>query len=224
MTLQNLRVNLVRFTIPGLLALLSACAHNPQSVPAVVNSPDIRSVQREPGAHDQALVRWGGTVVSVTNETGTSLIEVVGRPLSRSGRPIFNDRSDGRFIAKISEFVDPELYQPNRPVTVVGKVNGTMERSIGDSDYQFPVVEVTSHQLWKSRNARFARRGYYGYPNGYSRSRYGRYHEHTYGVYGAHNEYYAHPFFDWWAFSFGWNDRWHDRHRTHFNLNWWWRN
>ena len=56
-------------------------------------------------------VRWGGTIVGIANTADNKTqVEIVSRPLQRSGRPINDDRTDGRFIAEFSDFLDPEIY------------------------------------------------------------------------------------------------------------------
>ncbi len=95
-------------------------------------------------------VRWGGTIVGIANiADNKTQVEIVSRPLQRSGRPISDDRTDGRFIAEFSDFLDPEIYTAGRELSVVGTVAGTVDGRIGKTEYRFPLVQVSDHRYWK---------------------------------------------------------------------------
>jgi len=112
--------------------------------------------------------------------------EVIGRPLQKGGRPDTLGASDGRFIAVVAGFLDPEDYTTGRSVTVTGAINGAETRKIGEADYNYPIVAVTDHQLWAKGSPRYVvaknRPVYHG---GYG--------------YG----YYPYPFFSSVRFGFG---------------------
>ncbi|MFK8083963.1 MAG: Slp family lipoprotein [Granulosicoccus sp.] len=95
-------------------------------------------------------VRWGGTIARVQNlpDQITSL-EIVSRPLSRAGRPRHIDKTSGRFIALVTDFLDPEIYRAGRDITVVGTLTGRQTGKVGESDYVFPVVNSTRYFFWK---------------------------------------------------------------------------
>ena len=95
-------------------------------------------------------VRWGGTVASVENlPDNITRLEIVSRPLSRSGRPIRDDRSSGRFIAEVAEFLDPEIVQVGRDVTVTGLLQAREPGLIGETEYLFPIVETDDYTVWQ---------------------------------------------------------------------------
>ena len=97
-------------------------------------------------------MRWGGTITEVRNTAeGTTVLEVVSRPLRRGGRPIRDDRTDGRFLAEVDGFLDPEIVKAGRDVTVSGRLEALREGRIGESDYRFPVVAVSDYRYWKVR-------------------------------------------------------------------------
>lgn len=99
---------------------------------------------------DGTLVRWGGSIASVTNRPdGSTLVEIVSRPLYRGGRPIHDDRSYGRFLALLDEFLDPEIVTAGRDMTVLGSLTGKMLGKVGESDYVFPIVAIRDYRFWK---------------------------------------------------------------------------
>ena len=109
----------------------------------------VAEARRAPPASPET-VRWGGTIVGITNTANdTTQVEIVARPLRSSGRPINDDRSDGRFIAEFKQFLDPEIYTAGRDLSVIGTVADTVEGRIGETRYRFPLLHVSDHRYWK---------------------------------------------------------------------------
>lgn len=105
-------------------------------------------------AQAAATVRWGGTITRIENKADQRTeVEVVSRPLRGNGRPVHNDRSDGRFIAVVDSFLDPEIVQVGRDLTIFGTLRGRKAGLVGDTDYVFPVVKVSDYTYWKRRQA-----------------------------------------------------------------------
>ncbi len=112
---------------------------------------------------DGETVRWGGTIAKVENtEQGTSL-QIVSRPLSTWGRPIHNDKTDGRFIAHVDDFLDPVIVKAGKDVTLIGVLTDVTEGKVGETVYQFPVLTVSQIKIWKPRQPSTS------YPNGHWR-------------------------------------------------------
>ncbi len=139
---------LLSLLIAGLL--LTACASNvPQEISARTNTPSVAEVRSNPQQFTGSQVRWGGTIVSVTNRQQDSVVEIVARDLGRSGRPLEQDSSPGRFLAQVDGFLDPAIYAKGREMTVSGTLTGAEQGKIGEHAYNFPLVSVTSHYLWE---------------------------------------------------------------------------
>lgn len=110
----------------------------------------LEDITTEPAGGDSTIVRWGGTITQVFNRAdGTTVVEIVSRPLYGGGRPIHDDRSDGRFQAHIKEFLDPGIVEAGRDMTVVGALSGRLAGRIGEAAYIFPVVSVQNYRYWK---------------------------------------------------------------------------
>lgn len=135
----------------ALAALLgvAGCASTPEALRGAPEfSPDVRQVRAAPESYLEVAVRWGGVIVAVENRASESVVEVVSRPLSRSGRPRETDQTFGRFLAHVSGFLDPAVYAQGREFTVVGRLHGLEPRTIGGYAYTYPLVRVTAHHLW----------------------------------------------------------------------------
>lgn len=143
----------------------------PPSVPA----PD--EVRADPERFEGVEVLWGGIIAGVENRVDHTLIQVVSRPLTRSGRVRDTDHGYGRFLARVPGFVDPAVYVPGRELTVSGRVRGLKHSPVGDYEYPYVLVEVEVHHLWPLRLN--GRDPYYydpWYPYHWDRYHWDRYH------------------------------------------------
>jgi|SRR5690625_1642355 len=137
-------------SLPALLILLVGCATTvPEEVRrAPAEAPEVSEVRAEPQRYEGVPVRWGGHIVSVTNRPDETCLELVERDLERGGRPIEADRSEGRFLACMPQFLDPSIYEPGRLLTVAGVIDGIETGLVGEFEYQYPRVRLDAHQLW----------------------------------------------------------------------------
>ena len=136
-------------------------------------------------SHKDVLVRWGGIIIDVENEENFSLVQALFYPLSYSGRPQPDKPNEGRFVIKSKEFLDPVVYAKDMEITVIGKLNGNIQRMVGKKAIQVPLIQSMAIHLWpKDQNSYYGHGPYYG---GYGPS---------FGLYGP----YTHPF----LFRGGW--------------------
>lgn len=132
------------------IVLLGGCSTIPRDIEdGPESSPTVIAVQSDPDSLAGSRVRWGGSIVETNNVDGMTRIELVSRPLLSNARPSVNDRTDGRFIAELNGFFDPQIYTSDRMLTVVGTIDSVEKSSVGGQEYNFPVVNVESHYLWE---------------------------------------------------------------------------
>ena len=140
--------------LPALMALslLAGCATTPDPLrDAVVEPVTVDGVRAAPERYAGLRVRWGGSIVAVRNLADTTVVEVLSRPLKSSAAPKPDAFGTGRFRARVRGFLDPSDYAVDRWFTVVGEVSGAESGLVGEHAYLFPLVEVESHRLWRSR-------------------------------------------------------------------------
>lgn len=131
-------------------AALAGCA----TVPAPLQGQFSPLSPRDAVASGQtgAPVRWGGRIVSADPLANRTCFEVVSTPLGSNTRPEWaRDDTGGRFIACRAGFYDPAVFQPDREVTVAGRIEGYETRRIGEYDYRFPRVAADVVYLWPQR-------------------------------------------------------------------------
>lgn len=126
----------------------------------------------DPDAHRGRTVLLGGAIVKTTPKTGETEIEVIQKDLTSGGEPLITDTSAGRFLVVVDRFLDPDIYKPDRRLTVAGEVQGSQVRQLGETDYRYPVLLARDLHLWAVQYPRPVRLiwgvggGYpYGYPS-----------------------------------------------------------
>ncbi|MCU7844263.1 MAG: Slp family lipoprotein [Candidatus Thiodiazotropha sp. (ex Monitilora ramsayi)] len=157
--------------ITGLLCgvFFSGCA---SKVPEYIrNAPagdiHVNEVQQEAERFVDNKVRWGGSIISVQNLSEETHIEILSVKLNKSGKPLDDSKSSGRFIARIKGFLEPEEYPKNRHMTVTGSVNGLVEHPVGSYDYPYPVVDVDGYYLWPEETRQYPHHYYDPFYNPY---------------------------------------------------------
>ncbi|MEN8178581.1 MAG: Slp family lipoprotein [Pseudomonadota bacterium] len=144
------------FIFAGLF--LAGCASTiPQLIKrAPKGDIQVDEVQKQPSDFINSTVRWGGTILRVENLSEKTHIEVLGRKLSKNGKPDSSGRSQGRFKIALAGFIEPEEFPKDRLITVYGKLTEVVEGQVGSYSYQYPVVEPKTYYLWaKERKYRY---------------------------------------------------------------------
>jgi len=115
--------------------------------------------------HEGELVILGGYILQTSNEPDGSLLSILQAPLDSRDKPKSRDLSEGRFLVRTKEFLDPEIYGKGRKISVAGKVSGILPQPLGNRLYQYPVVEAEELHLWP-KEERYVRpyRDYWHYP------------------------------------------------------------
>ena len=115
---------------------------------------------RNTAAYMHGLFIFGGTIVETKNTTEGTEIEVLQNPLDRLGHVTDSDISEGRFIIRSQEYLDPLIYRKEREITVAGILTGSRKRPLGEIEYTYPVFDAEEIYLFKEER-------YYPYPNLY---------------------------------------------------------
>jgi outer membrane lipoprotein len=146
-----------RWTIWELVSLLSVVALVQTGCIAVISAQvrqeadrtiTLEQLRARPEAYMGRLVIMGGEIVRTTNVPGSTLLEVLQKPLDSTDRPLETDRSEGRFMVRCDRYLDPVTYTAGRVVTVAGRVLGTSAAKIGEIDYVYPLLACVEIYLW----------------------------------------------------------------------------
>lgn len=128
---------------------LASCATVPAPLQGQFPAITPRAASSDAGAARDEAVRWGGTIIEATPKSDSTCFEILGRTLDFIARPDHGrDAEEGRFITCRSGFYDPEVFAPDRDVTVVGHITGIDHGKVGDFDYAYPHVAADVIYLW----------------------------------------------------------------------------
>ena len=88
----------------------------------------------------------GGYILETKNLADKSLIKVLQVPLGSGEKPQSKDLSEGRFIISQKGFLDPEIYNKDRKITVAGTITGAVVEKI--DDYSQPYLKIKSREIY----------------------------------------------------------------------------
>jgi len=157
-----------RFILCLALLALSGCASQVPILIKLPPNPDpvFHQVKNNIDTFRNQYVRWGGKIISVENKENSTWIEILASPLNRYGQPGSNTDYEGRFIARVDGFLDPEHYSKDRYLTIFGTIESEFVKRIDDHPYSYPLVNTKVYYLWPEyRTARY--QYHYSYYPGY---------------------------------------------------------
>ena len=107
-------------------------------------------VLKNPDACKGKTVLWGGVIISSVNlKEGTMImIEVLQKPADAQGKPGDADKSEGRFLALKTGYLDAAIYNGGRKITIVGEIQGKKGQPLGEIEYTHPLIQVKEIHLW----------------------------------------------------------------------------
>jgi outer membrane lipoprotein len=93
-------------------------------------------------------LRWGGTLVSVTNKKTLSQAQILYYPINRYGRPNTSRKTEGRFAISQTQFLDPAIYKEGAEITVTGILSGNIKQKIGEKTLIVPMLKTSHIHIW----------------------------------------------------------------------------
>jgi outer membrane lipoprotein len=154
----------------GLICWLTSCAHVISSGMREHARSDLAfsAVLANPEAYEGETVIWGGKVIDTLNEEGLTLIKTLQIPIDFTGMPEDEEMSQGRFMARVQGYADPEIYRKGRMLTLAGKISGKRIEPLGEMEYAYPLVDIKEIYLWKQYSGPYPPPyRYWGYPSPY---------------------------------------------------------
>jgi outer membrane lipoprotein len=107
--------------------------------------------------HRETNVRWGGRIVGYEQKDGDYYIQILQSPLGHKGRPLIEQKTDGRFVlfvpkpdeSKPEEITDVHIAMGDY-VTVNGNIQGTQEVKVGKQSMSIPLISVNEIYTWQA--------------------------------------------------------------------------
>jgi outer membrane lipoprotein len=138
--------------IPVLMLFLAGCSNVPVAIKQAPQ-PDwqLAQISGKAESHQGEPVRWGGQVVKVENDENGATLHIVQFPLNSYARPNSDSRSQGRFLATSSAFIDPYIYKSGTLVTVAGDIAGQETINIDKKSMTVPVIRIREVYRWQPK-------------------------------------------------------------------------
>jgi outer membrane lipoprotein len=133
-----------------LAVALAACAAgiSQQARNLVTYQGSFIDLQHRPTRYIGQTAHLGGKIIETMSDGRMSEVSVLQLPLDWQGRPVDDNRSDGRFIIRSRDFLDPEVFRPGSLLSVVGQVMGSDVRPVGGFSYRYPVILPVEIKHW----------------------------------------------------------------------------
>ena len=135
-----------------ILLVASGCALlREQTDQDTSSSPQITYVQVKaaPESYNGHPVTFGGKVLGARRIKEGTRIEILQLPLTKSLRPTMElSKSQGRFVALQTEFLDPATIPPGTFVTVTGEMAGSITMPLDEMEYTYPFVRISNLRVW----------------------------------------------------------------------------
>lgn len=149
--------------------LLPACAGKsmiPVDLEKQVDSTlSFTQVKEAPTTHLGKVIVLGGEILDATRLKERTRLTVLQLPTSRNHQPAMDrTKSQGRFLAFQTEFLDPATVPNGTRITVVGKISGAMTELLDEMDYTYPTVTIEFLKVWPEAGQLPPRYGRYGFP------------------------------------------------------------
>jgi len=110
-------------------------------------------VLQDPDAFKGKTVLWGGKVIQVLPQDGTTFVEVLQMPLGWREKPEEVYASEGKFLILFRKFLDFSRFDTGEKITVAGEIQGTAQEDgikfLSEKGYRYPVILSEEIRLWK---------------------------------------------------------------------------
>ncbi len=155
----------MKWFLISLLLFLSGCSSLPKTMQGnSYSSLNLAAVKTNIARYKNSSFRWGGTIISVINEKDSSQIQILFHPLSSSGRPLTDKKTEGRFAITSPLFLDPAIYKQGMSITVTGVLSGEVKQQIGEKTLTIPLLSMENIHIWKKSQLENDRFYPYSYP------------------------------------------------------------
>ena len=155
---RSLTASLAAASLAATLLGTVGCASNPAPFEVAGANPNLtpaKVVERGAATRGNVVI-WGGTIVDAKNLDRYTELEVLAYPLQSNQRPDLDQAPLGRFRAQREGYLETVDYAPGREVTVKGAVEDPVSGKVGDSSYEFAVVDVHQIELWDRRQETYS--------------------------------------------------------------------
>jgi outer membrane lipoprotein len=116
------------------------------------SSLTLSRVVENPKTYLGSIVIWGGIVSTVSRGPEGTRLLVIQTPLDSHGYPQ-TQVTEGEFIARTSESLDPRVYRRGQAITLAGEIEGVDEKQLGFMEFPRPVLRIVQIHPWEGKHS-----------------------------------------------------------------------
>ncbi len=134
----------------SLVLMLTSCAGgiSQQARDQITYAGPFVAVQQDPAKYQGETMLLGGKVIETSARAEATEMVVLQLEIGSRDRPMDNDKSQGRFLVRSAQFIDPAIFPQGTLITVVGRLQGSETRLIGEMAYTYPVIDIVEIKKW----------------------------------------------------------------------------
>ncbi len=133
------------------LCLSSCFPFSPELRRQIDPTLTLTNIKKDPTIYKGRKVLLGGVIIETKNKPEETILLIRQAELDLGKRPKNLDQTAGRFMVKYKGFLDPEIYQSGREITVIGEIEGKEVLPIGETFYSYPIIIAQEIKLWPKR-------------------------------------------------------------------------
>jgi len=155
--MMNIKRSMAFFLL--LLLFIPALGCGPVISPKVMAKVDssiaFGAVLQNPDAYKGRTVLWGGKIIQVLPQNGTTYVEVLKMTFGWREKPEEAYAPEGKFLILFRNMPDFSNFDRGLKITVAGEIQGGVKGvavgSLTEKDYPYPVILSEEFHLWKDR-------------------------------------------------------------------------
>lgn len=136
--------------------------------PSLVEKSDktisFEMLRTDPAIYKGRLVIFGGVIAQTSNLKQGTLITVIQKPLDYWGKPVRTNKTAGQFLVFSARYLDGLTYSAGREITVAAEVAGTRLHTLGEREFDQPVLISQELKLWPREQGRAGAQTQWGDP------------------------------------------------------------
>ena len=126
--------------------IVSCAVISPQIRDESIGTVHFKTLMQETDKFKGKIAILGGYILKTQNLADKSIVKVLQTPLGLGENPKSKDVSEGRFIIMKKGFLDPEIYQKGRKITVAGTIAGKVIEKV--NHFAQPYLEIESREIY----------------------------------------------------------------------------
>jgi outer membrane lipoprotein len=134
----------------GCVSLYHADVFSDTALANIDSTVTFTQIKESPDSHQGVTLMLGGEVLEAKRLKDHTRLIILQLPLDTYQEPIRNrTRSEGRFLAMQTEFLDPATVPKGTRLTLIGTTSGSTTEPLDEMDYTYPTFTIQHLKVWQ---------------------------------------------------------------------------